>query len=233
MHTRRNFLIQGSIASTALLAFKPFKSLAGTVSRFTGYNGYGKLIFMHTAILDKENGHALIQNMPPINRDNAIVLHAGPVGQKAEQGLAKYDTCINEINNQEILTGGYKIVNKGNIRTGIISAMPGQADVISEVNNLSAWLKREKKCTVVVCLSQLGYKNKNNTDDVTLATSSTYLDLIIGGDVNNFHQQPVIVLNAKNEEVIINSAGVAGDDFGKINIGFNELGKKKHISFNA
>ena len=233
MHTRRNFLIQGSMATTGMLALKPLKTIASTVSRFTGYNGYGKLIFVHTAIPDYPGNQAMIHYISNIQRDNAIVLKAGQVSKHIEPGPVTYDSCIDEINDQITITGGYKIIKKGNIKTGIISAMPGEANVTEKVNNLSAWLKKEKGCTVVVCLSQLGYKNKNSPDDISMAKKSMHLDLIIGGNTKNFHKHPVILLNNNNEEVIIHSA--AGDvaGLGKIDINFNEMGQKKHISFTS
>lgn len=231
MHTRRKFLIQGSIATTAMLALKPLKTVASTVSRFAGYNGYGKLIFLHTAIPDQQNNPAMLQHISNIQRDNAIVLQAGQVSQQAGPGKLTYDTGINEINNETAIPGGYKIIRKGNIKTGIITANPQDGDVLQKVNDLSAWLKKEKGCIVVVCLSQLGYKNKNTPDDISMAKQSNHLDLIIGGHTKNFHLQPVILLNNNNEEVIIHSAAADAAGFGKIDIDFNELGQKRHISF--
>ncbi|MEO6251879.1 MAG: hypothetical protein ABIO79_01125 [Ferruginibacter sp.] len=226
MHTRRKFLIQGSIATTAMLALKPLETVASTVSRLTGYSGNGKLIFLHTAI----PVHQTNQQVSNIRRDNAIVLNAG-VAQQLKNNTLTYDSSIDEINDQTGKTGGYKIISKGNIKTGIISAKPGERNVIEKVNNLSAWLKKEKGCAVVVCLSQLGYKNKNTPDDITLAKESINLDLIIGGSTKNFHQHPVILLNNSNQEVIIHAAAADPSGFGKIDIDFNEWGQKKHVRF--
>lgn len=231
MNTRRKFLIQGSLATTAMLALKPLKTVAGTVSHVTGYNGYGRLTFLHTAIPDHQINQTAIQHISNIKRDNAILLQAGQVEQQPEPGQLIYDSCIDEIDKDISVTGGYKIITKGNIKTGIITAKPDEGNVIQKVNDLSAWLKKEKGCTVVVCLSQLGYLNKNTPDDISLATKSTHLDLIIGGNTKNFHQNPVIMLNKNNEEVIIHSASDNSANFGKIDIGFNELGQKRHISF--
>ena len=231
MHTRRKFLLQGSLATTAMLALKPLKTVASTVSRFTGYNGYGRLIFLHTAIPDYQINHTMVQHISNIQRDNAIVLQAGQVAQQFEPGMLTYDSCFDEINDQTAISGGYKIIRKGNIKTGIISAKPDEGNVIEKVNKLSGWLKKEKGCTVVVCLSQLGYKNSNSSDDITMAKKSINLDLIIGGDTKNFHQHPVILLNSKNEEVIIHAAACDAAAFGKIDIDFNERGQKKHIGF--
>ena len=233
MHTRRKFLIQGSMATTAMIALKPLKTFAGTVSHVTGYNGYGKLILVHTAQADYKSDQAMLQYISGIHMDNAIVLKAGQAEKLSEQGPVTYDSCIDEINDQTAITGGYKIISKGNIKTGIISAMPGKNNVIENVNRLSAWLKNEKGCTIVACLSHLGYKNENSPDDVSMAKKSIYLDLIISGNTKNFHQHPVIMLNNNNEEVIIHAASATTVGFGKIGIDFNSEGKKKHISFNA
>ena len=231
MHTRRKFLIQGSIATTAMIALKPLKSLASAVSQITGYNSYGKLIFLHTAIPGYQNHQAMLQHISNIQRGNAILLQAGQVTQQAGAVPLAYDSSVDKINGQTGITGGYKIIMKGNIKTGIITTNPKDGDVIQKVNDLSAWLKKEKGCTVVVCLSQLGYKNKNTPDDISMAKKSKHLDMIIGGNTKNFHLQPIILLNENNEEVIIHSAATDTAVFGKIAIDFNEQGQKQHINF--
>ena len=231
MHTRRKFLIQGSMATTAMIAMKPLKTVASAVSRLTGYNGYGKLIFLHTAIPGQQNNQAILQHISNIQLDNAIVLQAGKVAEHAGQGSLAFDSSIDEINGQKEITDCYKIIMKGNIKTGIITANPDDEDALQKVNDLSAWLKKEKGCTVVVCLSQLGYKNKNTPDDISMAKKSKHLDMIIGGNTKNFHLQPIILLNENNEEVIIHSAATDTAVFGKIAINFNEQGQKQHISF--
>ena len=103
--------------------------------------------------------------------------------------------------------------------------------MIEKVINLSAYLKKEKNCSVVVCLSQLGYRNKNTPDDITLAKKSTHIDIIIGGHANNFQVNPVIALNNSNCEVIIHAAAGDPTAVGKIEIDFDEKGQKKYVSF--
>jgi 5'-nucleotidase len=92
-------------------------------------------------------------------------------------------------------------------------------------------LKKEKNCAIVVCLSQLGYENKNTPDDITLAKESTDLDIIIGGHAENFHLHAIVALNHNNSEVIIHSASGNSFDCGKIEIDFDKQGRKNHISF--
>ncbi len=225
MNSRRKFLVQGSMATTAMLALKPFSAIAKATSPFTGFGGsYNKLGFLHTVnkLPDDYKITRYIKNIKDKN-ENTILLKAGQDKQDETGGLT-YDVSV--------LSDDYKIINKGKFRTGIISAMPGESNVVQKINTISAYLKKEKNCTIVVCLSQLGYKNKNTPDDITLANKSTDLDIIIGGHTDNYHNYPVVALNKNDEEVIIHSALGDASGFGLIDIEFDSKNKKKliHIS---
>jgi len=232
MKSRRYFLAQGTLATTAMFALKPFTSIGSTISQLAGFNGsYGKLAFLHTANLNNSDNKVIkcIQDIKNKNT-NAILLNAGQ-GVQDETGSLVYDASINGSNDLSAITGEYKIITKGNTRTGIISARPEESNIIQKIKTLSTWLKKEKNCTIVVCLSQLGYNNKNTPDDITLAKESTHLDIIVGGHTENFHMQPIVALNSNNAEVIIHSASGNSFDFGKIEIDFDWQGRKNHISF--
>src|SRR5688572_14422138 len=126
MKSRRYFLIQGGLVATAMFALKPLKTIAGIGSHFTGLSGsYGKLAFLHTANLHPFNDYRLIQHIKDIknNGANAILLNAGQDVQD-ETGKLTYDVSINEANELSAITGDYKIINKGKLITGIISAQP-------------------------------------------------------------------------------------------------------------
>ncbi len=233
MTSRRKFLIQGSLATTAMLALKPMNVIAGVSSPLISLtDSSGKLIFLHTAGINSDRSNQAIRQIANLKNNNtrSILLKAGQASDEGENTLP-YDAAINGCNDSSAITGDYKIICKGNIKTGIISAKPDDSNVIEKVNTLAAYLKKEKNCSVVVCLSQLGYKNKNTPDDITLAKESTHLDIIIGGHENNFQKNPVIVLNSDNSEVIIDAA--CGDTiaFGKIEIDFDEKGQKKYLHF--
>ena len=76
MHTRRKFLIQGSLATTAVIALKPFNAIAS----LTGPgNSHAKLVFLHTANFDPRHEQQLIQYITTIknNNANAILIKAG------------------------------------------------------------------------------------------------------------------------------------------------------------
>jgi len=233
MNSRRKFLIQGSMATTAVLALKPFNSIAGASSFFTGPGGNNnQLVYIHTANMNHFPDYPVIRSINKLKNNNAraILLKAGQ-HELDETGQLKYDASVQGSNDDSAITGDYKIINKGNIRTGIISAKPGESNIIEKINSLSASLKKEKNCNIVVCISSLGYKNKNTPDDLTLADQSTHLDMIIGGHANNFHKHPVIALNSKKEEVIIHSA--SGNQFGcgVVKIDFDGQGQKKLTGF--
>ena len=233
MKNRRYFLKQGTLATMAMLVLKPFTTIASIGSPFAGIgNSYGKLVFLHTGNLNTYSDYKVIQYIRDMKNKNAnaILLNAGQ-DIKDDTGSLSYDASNNGGNELSAITGDYKIITKGNIKTGLISAKPGDKDVIQKINELAVFLKKEKNCRVVVCLSQLGYKNKNTPDDVSLANKSTHVDIIIGGHAENFKEHPIITLNSNNAEVIIHAA--AGDPaaFGKIEIDFDELGRKKHINF--
>ena len=234
MKNRRNFLKQGSLATMAMLTIKPFNTIAAVVSPFAGFsNSNNRLVFLHTANLNASSDFKTIQFIKDIkNRNsNTILLHAGEAKQDDADSLS-YDASNNTGNEFSAITDDYKIIAKGNIKTGLISARPGDNDVIQKINELAVFLKKEKNCKLVICLSLLGYKNKNTPDDVSLANKSTHVDMIIGGHPENFKELPIIILNSNNAEVIIHTAAGDVTAFGKIEIDFDEHGRKKQVSFN-
>lgn len=229
MKNRRHFLVQTTLATTAMIALKPLTSIGNTLSQFTGVGRrHRTLAFVYTASSDRE----VIKYIQDIksNNTNTILLHAGEDTQGKTASLG-YDASINVSNDLSSIAGEYKIITKGNTRTGIITARPEENNVIQKVKALSTRLKKEKNCTIVVCLSQLGYQNKNNHDDITLAKESTDLDIIVGGHAQNFQKHPVVTLNRNNSEVIIHSASGNTSDCGKIEIAFDGQGKKHQVSF--
>lgn len=233
MNTRRKFLLQGSMATTALIAANPFKSIANTLSPLTGFSvNDNKVIFLHTG--DHEhNRQVTISQVSHLkkNTGNLLMIHTGNITDSLASKL-KYDVKMSDELSEVISNNGYRIIYKGNIKTGIISVAEGEKEAVKRINTLSTWLKKEKGCHLVVCLSQLGYKNKTAIDDRRLAEESTHLDIIISGHHSNISKRPYITRNTKKEEVVINSAAGNIFDFGNIEIVFDENRKKKSIAIN-
>lgn len=232
MNSRRKFLLQGGMATTALLAAKPFKAIAGAGSPITGFgNNDNSVIFLHTADLNNSNHQKLISHIADLKRSsgNVVLLNAGNNVAGSAAAL-NFDASVNHSNAVSATANNYRIIYKGKIKIGVISITTGES--FSNINTQASFLKKEKNCHLVVCLSQLGYKNKNAIDDLNLAALSANLDIIIGGDTKNSSKNPVVVLDQNNAEVIIDHAADATLALGKIEIAFDDKGQKKNIAFN-
>jgi len=132
----------------------------------------------------------------------------------------------------------YKIINKGNIRIGITGVgidfkglVPDKLckgvkynDPVSLANNMATWLKKDKKCDLVICLSHLGYEYKNDKmSDIIFARLSKNIDLILGGHTHTFLEEAILKTNADGKDVVISQAGWAGLRLGRIDYVFNAL----------
>jgi 5'-nucleotidase len=89
--------------------------------------------------------------------------------------------------------------------------------------DLERQLKKEEHCDLVICLSHLGYKYKNNQrpDDMTLATKTKHTDLIIGGHTHTFLDKPTVVANADGRDILVNQVGCFGVRLGRIDFYFD------------
>ena len=138
----------------------------------------------------------------------------------------------------------YKIFNKGGIKIGVFGIgielnglVPKKLyqetiyqDPIEKANYYASFLKKEKRCNLIICLSHLGFKYKTNkVSDTILASKSRDIDLIIGGHTHTFLQHPVKVLNIERKSVIINQVGWAGINIGKIDSHFNQNEQLKKV----
>lgn len=228
MNSRRKFLIKGSLATTALIAAQPFKALAGAASSLSGITSNNNhLVFLHTTDMNAGASGKAMKFIADIkgNTPNTILLHAG----KKHDGSLQFDAAVNTDNALLQSNNEYHIINKKGLRTGIINAMPGNDDVIKKTNQLATFLKKDQDCQLVVCLSQLGYKNNDSVDDITLAAESVHLDMIISGHTNNFSARPVVAQNKKKQEVIIHASAGTAHACGKIEISFDQLGTKSQV----
>jgi hypothetical protein len=203
MNSRRKFLVQGGLATTALLAVNPFKSIAsGTTSLLPGINSSNSVMLLHTSDTSADNVNTL--NKLKRQNSNAVVLNKGIVPSQES----------------------YQIIFKGNIKIGVINI---NAISVNEINALAGLLKKSKNCQLVVCVSQLGFKNTSSIDDIKLAQQSEHVDVIVSTSNNKTTVHPTIMLNKHNEEVIINPTNDIAS-IGKIDISFDRKGKKKHVA---
>jgi len=100
------------------------------------------------------------------------------------------------------------------LREGIV-----YQDALETANQLAATLKQVEGCTLVICLSHLGYHYKDQQiSDLRLAAETRHIDLIIGGHTHTFLPEPVVVNNLDKKPVLINHAGWGGLLMGRMDV---------------
>lgn len=139
----------------------------------------------------------------------------------------------------------YKIFKKGDIKVGVTGVgieldglVPKSLyketiyqDPIEKANYHANILKNEEQCDLVVVLSHLGYKyRENKVSDVVLAENSRNIDVILGGHTHTFMYEPDIRKDLDGEEVVINQAGWAGIMLGRMDIWIEKNKKGKCLS---
>ena len=139
----------------------------------------------------------------------------------------------------------YKVFRKGDLKIGVFGIgieldglVPKKLyqntvyqEPISTANHYANLLKQKEKCDLVICLSHLGFKYKGKKmSDMTFASQTRNIDLIIGGHTHTFLKKPVKQRNLDKEEVIINQVGWAGINIGKIDYHFSQNDGSKKVS---
>jgi 5'-nucleotidase len=92
------------------------------------------------------------------------------------------------------------------------------SDPIIAANKTSDILKNKEQCDLIICLSHLGYEYKSDQiSDLKLASSTKYIDLIIGGHTHTSLDKPTKIKNLEGEITLINQVGWAGVNLGRLN----------------
>ena len=92
-------------------------------------------------------------------------------------------------------------------------------------------LKKEMKCDIVVCLSHLGYKyREEKISDETLAKESLNIDLILGGHTHTFLDEPIRYRNRAGKEVLVAQTGWAGIKLGRIDFYVEKNSGRKQVT---
>jgi 5'-nucleotidase len=92
-------------------------------------------------------------------------------------------------------------------------------DPVETAQDMVRILKKENKCDIVICLSHLGYKYRDDETkicDLKLAQLTHDIDLIIGGHTHTFLDKPTISKNLIGQEVLVNQVGCYGINLGRI-----------------
>lgn len=126
----------------------------------------------------------------------------------------------------------YKVYIKDGIRVGVFGLGIELEGLVNKLNyketryldpvgiaqDMSRILKNKENCDLVVCLSHLGYyyDTEHKISDMSLASQTEDIDLIIGGHTHTFLKKPTVTKNRKGKNMLINQVGFAGINLGRI-----------------
>lgn len=103
-------------------------------------------------------------------------------------------------------------------------------DPVNVSKKMVDFLRKEKGCDIVICLSHLGISAyKSDIGDVELAEQVSGIDIIIGGHSHTFLDGGLNVVSKDGWNTLITQVGFAGVWLGHIVIDFDNISKKKNI----
>ena len=125
----------------------------------------------------------------------------------------------------------YVIVRRGGLKIGIIGLLTDLTRVVDRdiaerikylepaevANKYAAYLKNEKKCDLIICLTHLGFTAESYTDQ-ELAAQTRNVDLIVGGHSHTFLTSLHEVKDLDGKPVTIVTDGCWGQYVGNLKI---------------
>lgn len=135
----------------------------------------------------------------------------------------------------------YEIFEKSGIRIGIYGLGIELKGLVSEKNfgntvyndplktalEMESLLANEESCDLIICLSHLGLRYRDNKiSDEVLASETGFTNLIIGGHTHTFLEKPLEIKNKSGEKVIVNQAWWGGLMLGQVDFVFEDAMKK-------
>ncbi|MCE1155535.1 MAG: metallophosphatase [Bacteroidales bacterium] len=147
--------------------------------------------------------------------------------------VSNYDVSASKIRE---LVEPWLVVKKGKLKIGIMGLGVEPAGLIMEKNyegvvyndpvttarEVSDFLRNEKKCDLVICLSHLGSDSTDvKVNDFTIARATTNIDVIIGGHSHSLLEN-VTTPNAAGRRVMIAQMGRSGLYLGRIDLEFTQ-----------
>lgn len=140
----------------------------------------------------------------------------------------------------------WKIFRHSGIKTGVYGLGIELNGLVSESNfgntiyndpvevarKMEQFLRNEKKCDLVVCLSHLGLRyRENKVSDMVIASETSTTDLIIGGHTHTYLENPIEHRNKAGKPVIVNQAWWGGLVVGQVDFVFERATKNKKTAF--
>ena len=132
-------------------------------------------------------------------------------------------------------TEKYKIFKKDGIKVGLfgvgieLDGLVGKKQYqetkylnpVEIAQHYADFLRKEKGCDLVICLSHIGYDYRDDADKISdkkLAAQTDNIDLILGGHTHTFLPEPQSFTNKSGKNVLVNQVGWAGLLLGRIDL---------------
>lgn len=145
---------------------------------------------------------------------------------KAEVVCANYDFTGSAL---EGLVKPYAIVKKAGKKIGVIGLLTDISRVVDRtliqgleyqdpvpiVSRYAKYLKEEKGCDLVVCLSHLGYD-----EDCEVAGMTEGVDVFVGGHSHTWLDEKTVLKNTDEEDVVVVQSGKWGLIIGHLTVSF-------------
>ena len=91
-------------------------------------------------------------------------------------------------------------------------------DPIVAAQEVTDLLRTKEGCDVVICLSHLGFRLKNEVCDEKLAAATRGIDVILGGHSHTFMEKPAFCLNAEGKSIPVLHTGRSGIFVGELDL---------------
>lgn len=146
-------------------------------------------------------------------------------------------------------TEKYKIFKKDGIKVGLfgvgieLDGLVGKKQYqetkylnpVEIAQHYADFLRKEKGCDLVICLSHIGYDYRDDADKISdkkLVAQTDNIDLILGGHTHTFLPEPQSFTNKSGKNVLVNQVGWAGLLLGRIDFYFDKNKSLQNISWN-
>ncbi|SES01275.1 bifunctional UDP-sugar hydrolase/5'-nucleotidase [Pedobacter rhizosphaerae] len=136
----------------------------------------------------------------------------------------------------------YQVITYGKYRVGVtgvgeVAKIDGLkvSDPNVALNKIAQFLKEEKGCDLVVCLSHLGFDTEAEQHNKQLAANTSSVDLIVGGNTSKGKNLLHVLRNKDKTEVLMGTSHAGLYSLSQISFGFDldkntyNLAFKRHM----
>ena len=164
---------------------------------------------------DFDNGVAGLVDMMPHATFDFVSANYDVSGSPLEPSVRPW--VIREIGGVKVGIFGLGIAFEGLVLAGLHEGVR-YTDPYAAARRAVAEL-RAQGCALVICLSHLGYRYRDDQpSDTRLAQEVEGIDLILGGHTHTFMEEPDVHLQRDGAKTVVNQVGWAGMRLGRIDV---------------